>query len=264
MKIPFIKMHGAGNDFIMVDDRERLFPLDDQSFIESIASRRTGIGCDGILLIQPSALADFRMRFINPDGGEQDMCGNGARCIARLAHDLDIASVTMKIETGAGLVRAEVLDEQIRLHLTAPTDLELDIPVDLEWCVDFINTGVPHAVAWVDDLQVLELSTVGRLLRSHEHFTPNGTNANFAKVEPDGSLSVRTYERGVEAETMACGTGATAAALLAAKRSWVKLPVTVHCAGGFDLVIDSVLGETTLCGGAEYVFDGEIEYGNRV
>jgi len=264
MKIPFTKMHGAGNDFIMVDDRNLTFPLADKEFVQRIAARRTGIGCDGIILLQPSETADFRMRFINPDGGEQDMCGNGARCIARLAFDRGIAPTGMKIETGAGIVHAEVLSDLIRLDLTDPTDLRLDLEAGLEWSVDFVNTGVPHAVAWVEDLQAVDLLAYGSALRYHTLFEPDGTNANFARVEADGTLSIRTYERGVEAETMACGTGAAAAAVLAAGHGRVKLPVPVHCAGGHDLVINTVCGTTTLTGGAEQVFDGEIEYGNRI
>jgi diaminopimelate epimerase len=264
MKIPFSKMHGAGNDFIMVDDRALSFPLEDKTFIRRIASRRTGIGCDGILLLQPSETADFRMRFINPDGGEQDMCGNGARCIARMAFDREIASANMKIETGAGIVHAEILNDLVRLDLTDPSDLQRNLPVELEWDIDFVNTGVPHAVAWVEELHSVDLPVIGRELREHRLFEPGGTNADFARVEADGSLSVRTYERGVEAETLACGTGAAAVAVLAAARGWVKLPVPVHCIGGYDLVINRVRGTLTLMGNAEHVFDGEIEYGNRV
>ncbi|MEI6893025.1 MAG: diaminopimelate epimerase [Pontiella sp.] len=264
MKIPFTKMHGAGNDFIMVDDRLLIFPLDDRAFIAEICARRTGVGCDGILLIQPSESADFRMRFINPDGGEVDMCGNGARCIARLAFDRGVAPADMKFETGAGLVRAKVLAETVRLDLTTSVDMQLDLESNLEWPLDFVNTGVPHAVAWVDDLQAVDVPRFGKQIREHALFAPGGTNANFAKVEADGSLSVRTYERGVEAETMACGTGAAAVAGVAAQKGWVSLPVTVHCAGGFDLVIDSIQGTTTLTGGAIKTFEGTVEYGNRV
>jgi len=248
----------------MVDDRNLVFPLADKAFVQRIAARRTGIGCDGIILLQPSDISDLRMRFINPDGGEQDMCGNGARCLARLAYDLGAAPVNMKIETGAGIVQAEILDDMVRIDLTDPTDLRLDVAADLEWTVDFVNTGVPHAVAWVEDVQAVDLPVFGRALRYHRLFEPKGTNANFARVEADGTLSIRTYERGVEAETLACGTGAAAVAVLAATRGWVKLPVPVHCVGGHDLVINTVCGTTTLTGGAEHVFDGEIEYGNRV
>jgi len=264
MKIPFTKMHGAGNDFILIDDRALTFPVSDKAFLVRIGSRRTGVGCDGIILIQPSEVADLQMRFFNPDGGEQDMCGNGARCFARWAFDRGAAPRKMKIETRAGLVCAEVLGDQIRLILTDPTDWRMNIDAGLAGPVDFVNTGVPHVVVRVDDLENMDISTVGKRLREHESFAPEGTNANFVKVEEDGTLSVRTYERGVEAETLACGTGATAAALVAAKHGWASLPVAVHCAGGYDLVIDSSASATTLTGGAEVVFDGEIEYGNRI
>ncbi len=264
MRIPFTKMHGAGNDFIVVDDREGAFPLSDKEFIRRISARRTGIGCDGILLVQPSETAGLRMRFINPDGGEQAMCGNGARCFARWVCDRKLAQASMAFETGAGLVEAEVSGMQVRIGLTAPKDARLDMELDCPWPVDFVDTGVPHAVAWVPDVGAVDLSHWGRLLRHHSRFAPNGTNANFARVEEDGSLAVRTYERGVEAETLACGTGAAAAAVLASMRGWVSLPVTVHCAGGHDLVIETLLGRTTLAGGAAYVFDGEVEYGDRV
>lgn len=264
MKIPFTKMHGAGNDFIVVDDRTLIFPLDDTAFIRRIASRRTGIGCDGIILLQSSESADLRMLFINPDGSEVEMCGNGARCFARWTYELGAAPANMAIETLAGVVRAEVLGDSVRLSLPDPVGLELDLETGLEWIVDFVNTGVPHAVAWVDDVGVLDLPVVGKFLREHALFAPAGTNANFAQVEADGSLTVRTYERGVEAETLACGTGAAAVGVLAAERGWVSLPVAVHCAGGYDLTIDSVQGATTLTGGAEFVFKGEVDYGNRI
>ena len=257
-------MHGAGNDFIMVDDRALTFPAGDRAFIQKIASRRTGIGCDGILLLQPSASADLKMRFINPDGGEVDMCGNGARCFARLASTLGAAPANMVMETGAGLVKAAVLGDQVRLHLTPPVDWRMGLDVGLDATADFVNTGVPHVVVRVDALDALDISVLGSGIRNHGLFAPAGTNANFVKVEADATLSVRTYERGVEAETLACGTGATAAALVAARHGWVELPVAVHCAGGYDLTIDSVDGGATLSGGAEFVFEGEVEYGNRI
>ncbi len=257
-------MHGAGNDFILVDDRARTFPVDDQAFIKRIASRRTGIGCDGVFLLQPSDMFDLRMRFMNPDGGEVEMCGNGARCFARLAYDLGAASATMKIETMAGEVCAEVDGEEVRLNLTRPTGLQLGLDLGLEWSVDFLNTGVPHAVVFVDNLSAMDLPALGRTIRSHDWFAPEGTNANFVKVEDDATLSIRTYERGVEAETLACGTGAVAGAIIAAERGWVGLPVAVHCAGGYDLNVDFANGAATLSGSAEYVFTGEVEYGSRI
>lgn len=257
-------MHGAGNDFIVVDDRELTFPIHDQAFLAYIGTRRTGIGCDGIILIQPSATADLRMRFFNPDGNEQDMCGNGARCFARLAYDLGAAPAKMEIETCAGTVQAEVVGSQVRLQLTCPRDWRMGLDAGLDWPVDFVNTGVPHAVVRVDDLAALDLPRLGKQLRHHPLFSPEGTNANFIKIEADATVSIRTYERGVENETLACGTGAAAAALIAAKHGWIDLPVAVHCAGGYDLVIDSGADGTTLSGSAEYVFEGEVEYGNRI
>ncbi len=264
MNIHFTKMHGAGNDFIVVDDRARTFPIDDRAFLARIMSRRTGVGSDGIILLQPSDVADLRMRFINPDGAEVEMCGNGARCFARKAHALGAVPSIMTIETVAGILSATVVGEDIRLDLTEPVGLQLDLDLGLAWPTDFVNTGVPHVVVWVDDPQSMDVEEQGRAIRTHTHFAPNGTNANFARVEADGSLTMRTYERGVEAETLACGTGAAAVGVLAARRGWVSLPVAVHCASGYDLVIDEVRGTTTLSGNAETVYEGDIEYGNRV
>jgi len=248
----------------MVDDRDLMFPLEDAVFIQQISARTTGVGCDGVILLQPSETADVRMRFINPDGGEVEMCGNGARCLARMAYELGVAEAKLVIETKAGPVRAMVLDGQVTLELTNPADLQLDLDLGLSCATDFVNTGVPHVVAWSDDVQAVDLINLGGKIRYHEQFKPQGTNANFAKVEADGTLTVRTYERGVEDETLACGTGATAVAVLAAKRGWVSLPVAVHCASGFDLVINFEQGKTTLSGNAVKVFEGEIEYGNRL
>lgn len=264
MRIPFTKMHGAGNDFIVIDDRAASFPLHDRSYMVHICDRRTGVGSDGIILLQHSDTADFRMRFINPDGNEVEMCGNGARCIARFAYDLGTASEQMAMETVAGVVHAEVLGELIRLDLTSPTDLQLDLDLGPDGVVDFVNTGVPHAVCWVGDVQQMDVHKLGAGIRYNERFAPGGTNANFAHVQEDGSLIVRTYERGVEGETLACGTGAAAVAVLAAHRGRVVLPVTVHCASGYDLVIDYSQSGTTLLGGASYVFTGEVNYGNRL
>lgn len=264
MKIPFVKMHGAGNDFIVVDDRDLTFPMEDTQFIQRIAARCTGVGCDGILLIQPSSTEDFRMRFINPDGHEVDMCGNGARCIARQAFVLGAVPSRMTIETQAGPVVAEVSGSAVCLELTPPVDMEMDLSLGLDKASDFVNTGVPHVVIWVDDVQTVDVIKLGRAIRHHEQFAPHGTNADFVQLDENGTLRIRTYERGVEAETLACGTGATAAAVVGAQRGWIALPVTVHCASGCDLVIDSNAGNITLSGNAVKVFDGEIEYGNRL
>lgn len=264
MKILFTKMHGAGNDFIVVDDRALVFPIGDTAFLRRVAARKTGIGCDGIILLQPSEIADLKMRFINPDGNEVGMCGNGARCFARRAFDLGAVPKKMVIETRAGIVRAEVMGKTICLTLTDPSDWRWTLDAGMEWPVDFVNTGVEHAVVRVDDLETVDVHVLGGKLRHHGLFAPAGTNANFVKVEADATLSLRTYERGVEAETLACGTGAVAAALVAARHDWIQLPVAVHCAGGYDLTVGLDAGNVTLSGGATTVFEGEVEYGNRI
>jgi len=264
MNISFHKMHGAGNDFILIDDRSLRFPAHNIAFLARIATRRTGIGCEGVILLQPpQSGGDVRMRFFNPDGHEQDLCGNGARCLARLAFDLGAAPASMCIETMAGEVEAEVQENQVRLLLPPATDFRPDLSANPVGQIDFINTGVPHAVLRVEDLEHCEVNSLGRTLRHHPLFAPKGTNADFLQLEEDASLSLRTYERGVEAETLACGTGAAAAALIAHQRGWVQLPVTVHCRGG-DLQVDLCAERIVLAGGAEPIFKGEMEYGDRI
>ena len=256
-------MHGAGNDFILVDDRALRFPADDAAFIQQMATRRLGIGCEGVILLQPSQTADLRMRFFNPDGAEQSMCGNGARCFARLAYDLDAAPEQMKIETRAGEVEATVKEGIVELAMPEATQEKRDLQIEGFGAVDFLDTGVAHAVVWTKELEAFPVTEKGRELRYHPTFAPEGTNADFVKVENDASLSIRTYERGVEAETLACGTGAVAAALLAKRRGWIRFPVEVHCKGG-TLQVDLQDGKPCLSGNAEYIFKGEIGYGNRI
>jgi len=268
-QIPFTKMHGAGNDFIVVDDRELQFPLHDRVWMAKIATRRTGVGCDGILLVQPSEKADFRMRFINPDGGEVEMCGNGARCISRFAHEMGAAPDDMTIETLAGTVSARIVGSRVRLHLTDPRDWALDQVLTLDGRTipyGSVNTGVPHVVLDVPDVAVEEVEKTGRAIRYHEAFQPAGTNVNFVQRMGDDLLRVRTYERGVEAETLACGTGLTASALIMAKRGRIHLPARLETAGGdvLDVHADLTQGdgtEVTLTGPAVTVYQGTLSYG---
>ena len=261
MKIPFWKMHGAGNDFILVDDRSLRFPSAQTSFVVPLCDRRRGIGSEGLLLIQPSANADFRMRFFNPDGSEADLCGNGARCIARLAHELNAAPADMRIETAAGLVRAEVLPPLVRLHLPPPKDWRLNFSTvwkNKEIQLHFVNSGVPHAVCVVNDIEKINVPELGSFIRHHALFAPSGTNADFIQVTGPNSLCIRTYERGVEGETLACGTGIAAAALVAEKLSLVKAPVRIATAGGDRLEVG--ISPLTLTGPAEHSFQGEVVY----
>lgn len=259
MPIPFWKMHGAGNDFILVDDRSLSFPLADLALLVHLCDRRRGVGAEGILLLQPSSAADFRMRFLNPDGSEVDMCGNGARCIARLACEIGAAPADMRIETAAGIVRAEVLPPLVRLHLPAPKDWRMDLPLawnGREVPIHFVNSGVPHAVCVVDHLADTDVAVLGAAIRRHPLFAPAGTNADFVQITGPRSLAIRTYERGVEAETLACGTGIAAAALVARRLGLVGAPVQVLTAGGD--ILDVGEAPLTLTGPAEHVFRGEI------
>jgi diaminopimelate epimerase len=265
---PFYKMHGAGNDFILVDDREGSFPIDARAWLAAVSARRTGVGCEGIILIQRSRHADFRMRFLNPDGGEAEMCGNGARCVARLAHELGAAPKRMTIETMAGDVHAEVSGESVTLWMTEPRDWDLDGRLTVSGRAirfGFVNSGVPHAVIETDALAEEPVFELGRAIRHHPHFAPRGTNVNFAQVEHPRLVRVRTYERGVEDETLACGTGMVATALVLARRGRVQLPVEILPASGDHIRVDArIEGESvtgvTLTGPAVHVFQGALNY----
>lgn len=266
MKLEFWKMHGAQNDFILFDDRDGRVPSG-REFISRLAARHSGVGAEGVILLQKSNMADFFMRFFNPDGGEAEMCGNGARCAAVLAFELGIAGRTMMIETLAGELRAGVMSSGVRLWMMEPSGWLLHGAIDLagrSLTYGFVNTGVPHVVLRTGDLRDVDVRGVGSAVRRHRQFAPDGTNVNFMEIRTDGDLSVRTYERGVEDETSACGTGITACGLIAAKNGWVKLPVNVHAASGDVLVVDGELTGTgarnvTLTGPAEHVFEGTVE-----
>lgn len=268
MKFPFWKMHGASNDFILVDDRDCRFPAADQGWLAQIAQRRTGIGAEGIILIQPATAADFRMRFFNPDGSEVEMCGNGARCVARLAHEIGVAPARMRIDTVAGRLQAEVAGDRVRLVMTEPVDWRLNRTVNVEGqslAYGFVNSGVPHVVVEVADLDACPVVRLGRAIRRHADFAPAGTNANFIAVTGPASLRIRTYERGVEDETLACGTGIVASALVAVRQGRVQAPVAVTAASGDVLRVECELTpdgarNVILEGPAVHVFQGELDY----
>ncbi len=261
-------MHGAGNDFILVDDRDEKFPVSDSAWLTRISTRRTGIGCEGVILIQPSTKADFRMRFFNPDGNEVEMCGNGARCVAKLAHEIGAVATKMTIETVAGILRAEVFDDSARIEMTTPKDWQEDRELDLndrKIRYGFVNTGVPHVVVEVDDPDSCDVRGLGAEIRYHEAFAPAGTNANFINITGPQAVRVRTYERGVEDETLACGTGIVASALIPARAGKVNPPVQVAAASGDVLTVNFQLSDggaenVTLLGSAVHVFNGNLEY----
>jgi len=268
MVLQFTKMHGAANDFIMVDDRQGVVPWQDYVLMSILAARRTGIGCEGIILIQQSSRADFRMRFLNPDGTEVDMCGNGARCAAWFAHKIGAAPRSMTMETSCGLLDAEILDGcNVRVWMPEATARSYGMVVHVDGRRiegDYINTGVPHFVVRTESPEAVDVAALGRAIRLHAAFAPEGTNVDFITQREPNRLSMRTYERGVEAETGACGTGAVAAALTAVEAHGATLPMTVRTSGGFILQVDADWRNDrctgiTLTGPTREVYQGTID-----
>ena len=268
MDIRFTKMNGAGNDFVVLDNRTRSLSLD-RTAIARLCDRHRGIGADGLLAVEPAdGDADFRMRYYNSDGGEAEMCGNGARCFARFAARLmPEKPASMNFETQAGLITASLEGEFVTLDMGRPQDhrrASVLVISSAEYQVHFINTGVPHAVVFVSDVEALDIQALGSALRWHEAFAPKGTNANFAQVLASGTLVLRTYERGVEDETLACGTGVCAAALMHAVESGASSPVHVKVRGGdtmsvdFQKSADGTFEAVRLTGPADFVFEGTI------
>ena len=267
--IPFTKMSGTGNDFILIDHRQLfLADIDLSLFARAICRRNFSIGADGLILIEPSEVADFSWKFFNADGSLAEMCGNGARCAARYAFRRNIAGRTMRFETLAGIIEATVEGSAVKIGLTPPQNLRLDLSLDIDSAdrvLHFVNTGVPHVVHFVEDNSRTPVTRWGRDIRMHKMFQPAGTNANFVEVTGKNSLFVRTYERGVEDETKACGTGATAAAVVAALLGKVTPPVSVTTTGGETLTIhfaltgDNNITKLFLEGPAGIIYDGELQ-----
>ncbi|MBW2658523.1 MAG: diaminopimelate epimerase [Deltaproteobacteria bacterium] len=267
--VDFAKMSGAGNDFVVIDNRDKIvLPADQREFCRRLCRRMFSVGADGVIFIEKSDAADFGWNFYNGDGSVAEMCGNGARCAARFAHSHKIAGPCMKFETLAGIIAAEVLasGDGVRLEMVPPSDFRQGLTLTLdgvEYEAASVNTGVPHAVIFVDREDV-PVKKWGRSVRYHQLFRPDGTNVNFARVLEDGRLQVRTYERGVEAETMACGTGAVAAALYAAVAKAMASPVEVLTSGGemltvfFDLSDGPVARNVFLQGPARHIYDGQL------
>ncbi len=237
-------MHGCGNDFILVDNREMTVSHAEQpGLAEKLCRRKFDIGADGLVFIEKpdGDEADFKWKFYNADGSEAEMCGNGGRCAALFAWLNKITGRELAFETLAGVIHASITGEnQVKLQLTPPTDLATGLKAEIdgrELVLDCINTGVPHACCLVDDIDAVDVEQTGRAIRFHKLFAPNGTNVNFVTVHDSQTISIRTYERGVEAETMACGTGAVASAIVSAISGRTESPVDVRVAGGDVLKI---------------------------
>jgi len=263
--IEFYKMSGSGNDFIIIDNRDLSLNVGDlPTFARRVCARKISVGADGLFLIEPSMTVDFKWQFFNSDGSVAEMCGNGSRCVARYAYLKGIAPKEMSFKTIAGIISAEVNDDIVKVKLTDPSAVEAGIKINADgqkFILDSIDTGVPHAVVFVDDLDNCDVYNNGQKIRYHKKFAPRGTNADFASVINRHKIRVRTYERGVEDETLACGTGMVAAVLTAAQRGLVESPVDVLVQSGETLRIyftkkDDRFGEIYLEGKVKIVYHG--------
>jgi diaminopimelate epimerase len=264
MKVSFSKYHGTGNDFIIIDNRRDFFPKADAGWIRHLCHRRFGIGADGLILLENDSLADFRMVYYNADGRVGSFCGNGARCLAAFAHRL--------LKTGSEIVfladnhfypvRINSWDESQTHYMVSIQMADVsEIQCRGRDCV--LNTGSPHYVTEVTDLENMDVLQVGRKIRNSEPFRPDGINVNFMTVISYSAIKIRTYERGVEEETWSCGTGAVAAAICASFKGLVNNnPVIVYTSGGLLKVYaekqGTIFRNVFLEGEAVHVFDGVI------
>ncbi|MFH1640516.1 MAG: diaminopimelate epimerase [Candidatus Omnitrophota bacterium] len=235
-KIDFTKMVASGNDFVIIEARPQSIVHSPQSLAKRICDRKYGVGADGLLVLEKSKVADIRMRIFNADGSEAEMCGNGARCVALYLsrnHQVTLPvrqagrSPGHQIETKAGIVSFKVNKNDVSIKLTEPKNIKLDLPIKVNnhtLKVNFIDTGVPHTVIFVEGLDKIDVGGLGRKIRYHKAFVPRGTNVDFVELIDTSSIRIRTYERGVEDETLSCGTGIVAAALIAG----LKLRAATH------------------------------------
>ena len=263
--IEFYKMSGSGNDFIIIDNRDLSLNVGDlPAFARKICARKISVGADGLFLIEPSQTADFKWQFFNSDGSMAEMCGNGSRCVARYAYLKGIAPNKMSFETLAGIISAEVNNDVVKVKLTDPSPVKSIANLifdDCQFALYTVDTGVPHAVTFVDNPEACNVFEWGRKIRRHEFFQPRGTNANFATIIDRHKMRVRTYERGVEDETLACGTGVVASVLSAASKGLVETPVDVIVQSGEMLRIyfakkDDRFCEIYLEGSVKIVYSG--------
>ena len=264
--VRFWKLEGAGNDFLGLDGRAGGFKLKRQQ-IADLCDRRRGVGADGVLVVEKPKVrgADFRMRYYNSDGGEAEMCGNGARCFALLARAVSGRKGNeLRVQTQAGLLTLRMSGREVQVSMTEPTKLRLGKKVVVagrKVVVDFLNTGVPHAVLFVRSVRSIDVAKQGRAIRYHSAFAPSGTNVNFVEIGRGNRIHVRTYERGVEGETLACGTGVVAASILSNLRRGLRSPILVTTRGGDHLrvgfsMVNGHARKVTLQGPARIVYRG--------
>ena len=266
-RLNFTKMVGAGNDFIVLKANPKRLNI----LAKRLCDRKTGIGADGMLVLEKSKIADFRMRIFNADGSEAEMCGNGLRCAVLFTG----IKRKVKAETIAGIHEGEITaKDRVKVRMEEPRDLKLNFPINVsgrEIKINFINTGVPHAVVLVEGLGKIDVESLGSQIRYHDEFKPKGSNVNFIEVTDGNNIKIRTYERGVEGETLACGTGSVAAAIISSLKAVPRLcsgqedskfKVDVHTRGGILKVefqkIGNKIKNVYLEGEAKIVFQGGI------
>ncbi len=272
MKISFVKLSGTGNDFIAIDNREKVLPADLSHLSRKLCQRKYSIGADGLLILENTSSNDLMMRIFNPDGSEAEMCGNGARCLSYLVYRKKIRKGDkVKLKTLSGPLYAEIKDSSVRLKMPDPVNIQRNVKIKVgkkEFNVFYINTGVPHSIIFVSRIDNVPVESLGRVIRFHRHFSPAGTNVDFVWPKDHKTILVRTYERGVEEETRACGTGAVAGAIIAGIENRVTPPICVKTLSGDTLSVHyrlipskaiPVIRDVYLEGEVKLVYEGNIE-----
>jgi len=257
--VEFYKLQASGNDFILLDATKNKFSnLKYKSFAQKYCSRKHSVGADGLLVVEQALATDFKMRIFNPDGSEAEMCGNGARCAALWASQIRLKGAypekTLKFQTKSGIIESKIVrgaqssknvSQIVKIKMADPDEIKFMMAIKVlgrDVKVNFLNTGVPHAVVFVQGLEQIDVEKIGRAIRKHKNFSPDGTNVDFVEVVTNDLIDIRTYERGVEAETLACGTGTVASAIVAwfiTHGSWKKGKkiVKVRVRGGETLKV---------------------------
>jgi diaminopimelate epimerase len=262
--IIFYKMHGSGNDFILIDNRKLQLPIERmKTFSQKTCQQAFGVGANGMIFIDHPSHLDhiaYRWHFYNADGSRGEMCGNGGRCVAWLTVHLGIAKIQHQFQTDVGIVKAIVYPEKkkVKLLVMPPKDLKIDLTHYKTYPLHFINVGVPHTVILVDDIQSTQVKEIGLAIRFHPIFVSKGTNVNFVQVLDRKHLSIRTYERGVENETFSCGTGSIAAAIITNRLGLTENTVELTTSGQETLKISLEQDQVWLEGPVQLVYIGQL------
>ena len=270
MKIAFLKMEGSGNDFMVIDNRNQSFSALPIPLIKKWCDRKKGIGADGLILIESSSCSDFKMRIFNSDGTEASMCGNGARCAVHFAHLNKIIDKTQcSLETLAGIIHAKIIHDHVQLNMGIPKKIQTNVSLTClgkNYKIHSIDTGVPHIVIFMENIDLIDVGLLGKAFRHHDFFKPHGTNCDFVQILDLHTIKVRTYERGVEDETLSCGTGVCASAIVSVLLEKAMWPIQALTQTGEILTIDSTLTPNQLekvfflTGPVSVCFSGEIAH----